>query len=135
MNPRFLTDDLSVSKQITPEEIALIKQQGFKSIICNRPDNEEPSQADFEAVKSEADKQGLEICYLPVVSGQITNNDITQFQTALETLPTPIMAYCRSGTRCTSLWALSMRGTLSNDEILQRASDAGYDMQAIISSY
>jgi sulfide:quinone oxidoreductase len=132
MTIHFLDETLSVSKQITPEEIATIKQQGFRSIICNRPDNEESLQPHFHLIEAEAQKHGLHIYHLPVISSQINDNNVIEFQKLLETMPQPILAYCRSGTRCTTLWTLSMQGKIPDTEILQKTKNAGYDMTAII---
>ncbi len=132
MSIHFLNETLSVSKQITPEEIENIKQQGFQSIICNRPDNEEPLQPDFHLIEAEAQKHGLHTHHFPVMSSQINENHAVEFQKLLETMPKPIVAYCRSGTRCATLWTLSMRGKIPDAEILQKTKNSGYDMTRII---
>ena len=44
MEYRQITDEYAVAGQIAPEDIAAIKAAGFRSIICNRPDDEQPGQ-------------------------------------------------------------------------------------------
>ncbi|TIX41729.1 MAG: TIGR01244 family phosphatase, partial [Mesorhizobium sp.] len=72
MEYRQISEDYSVSGQIQPEEIAAIKAAGFKSVICNRPDDEQPGQPSADSVKAAVEAAGLTFRYIPVISGQIT---------------------------------------------------------------
>jgi sulfide:quinone oxidoreductase len=100
---RPLTDALSVTAQITTADVADIAELGFKSLICNRPDGESPDQTGFAEIAREAAKHGLKAVHQPVVSGQIVPADGAVFGDHLAALPKPILAYCRSGARSTSL--------------------------------
>lgn len=106
MEYREISDNYSVSGQILPEDIAAVKAAGFNSVICNRPDNEQPGQPSADSVKKAAQEAGLEFRYIPVVSGQITEQNVADQAAALEDLKGPVFAYCRSGARCTNLYAL-----------------------------
>ena len=106
MEYREISDNYSVSGQILPEDIAAVKAAGFKSVICNRPDNEQPGQPSADSVKQAAEAAGLEFRYIPVISGQITEQNVADQAAALEGLKGPVFAYCRSGARCTNLYAL-----------------------------
>lgn len=106
MQYRPISDHYSVSAQILPEEIAAVKEAGFKSVICNRPDNEQPGQPSADSVRAAAEAAGLAFRYIPVVSGQITEQNVADQAAALDQLQGPIFAYCRSGARCTNLYAL-----------------------------
>lgn len=106
MEYRQISDSYSVSGQILPEDIAAVKAAGFKSVICNRPDREQPGQPTADSVKAAALSAGLEFRYIPVVSGQITSENVIEQAAALEELQAPVFAYCRSGARCTNLYAL-----------------------------
>jgi sulfide:quinone oxidoreductase len=77
---------------------------------------------------SAARAQGLAAQYLPVVSGRIEATDIATFRDALEALPGPVLAYCASGTRSASLWALSQAGRMAPEAIFDAAEKAGYDL-------
>jgi uncharacterized protein (TIGR01244 family) len=78
---------------------------GFKSVIINRPDFEggadQPTATDVMAAARAA---GLQAEYQPVVSGAMTPDDVARFATLLQTLPAPVLAYCRTGTRCANLY-------------------------------
>ena len=105
MQSRPITENYSVSPQITPEEVADCKRAGFRSIICNRPDNEQPGQPSAASIRAAAEAAGLEFRFVPVISGQMSATDVEEMSRALEELPGPVLAYCRSGTRCTILFA------------------------------
>src|ERR1700759_4813060 len=76
MEYRQISDDYSVSGQIQPQDIAAVKEAGFKSVICNRPDDEQPGQPSAESVKAAAEAAGLTFRYIPVISGQITQDNV-----------------------------------------------------------
>ncbi|TIO76797.1 MAG: TIGR01244 family phosphatase [Mesorhizobium sp.] len=106
MEYRQISDNYSVSGQIQPEDIAAIKDAGFRSVICNRPDNEQPGQPSADSVKAAAQAAGLAFRYIPVISGQITMDNVEDQAEALDELEGPVFAYCRSGARCTNLYGL-----------------------------
>lgn len=107
MTPTRLTPDFSVAPQIGPEDVAGLAAQGFRAIMCNRPDGEEPGQPEVAAVRAEAERLGLAFVNLPVISGAITPEDVEDFAAVMKDLPGPVLAYCRSGTRCRNLWLLA----------------------------
>lgn len=102
LNPRF-----SVSPQIAIAEVAQLADKGFKAIICNRPDGEEQGQPTADAIRVAAAEQGLGFAYVPAVSGAITAADGDAMARALADLPTPVLAYCRSGARSTKLYEMA----------------------------
>ncbi|GAA4110668.1 TIGR01244 family sulfur transferase [Aminobacter aganoensis] len=104
MEFRQITDEYSVSGQITPDEVAAIKAAGFKSVICNRPDDEQPGQPSADSVKAAVEAAGLAFRYIPVISGQMTGDNVADMADALDEMDGPVFAYCRSGTRCTNLY-------------------------------
>ena len=132
MNAKKLTDELSVGAQIVPADIGAIRAAGFRSIICNRPDREAADQPLFQEIEAAAAKAGLEAHYLPVVSGRMSDEDAKKFGELLKTLPKPVLAYCRTGTRSTSLWSLASADTLPLPKILAAAKAADFDMSGIV---
>ena len=106
MEIRPLTENYSVAPQIAPDDVAAIAGAGFRTIVCNRPDGEQPGQPPVDAVRAAAEAAGLEFRYIPVVSGSITDENVTEMAAALQEAPSPVLAYCRSGTRCANLYGL-----------------------------
>ncbi len=105
MEVRQLTEDLTVAGQIGPEHVPAIKQAGFKSIVCNRPDSE-TGAVPHDMVEEAVLAAGLEFRFIPVVSGAITGENVADMAAALAELPKPVLAYCRTGTRCMNLFSL-----------------------------
>lgn len=132
MDIRRITEDYAVSPQISPDDIPEIKAAGFRSIMCNRPDGEDYGQPEFDAVAEAARAEGIEVRCVPIVSGMVTPQAAQDFAAALEGMPKPMLAYCRSGTRCTMLWSIASYGRLSGDEIVSATRDAGYDMSGLV---
>ena len=100
---RYLAPDVAVAPQIQPEHMAALAAHGFKSVINNRLAQEiDPSL--LEALRLAASEAGLQYEWQPVHPAMINMNDVAQFAQLLEKLPRPILAFCRSGTRCTTLF-------------------------------
>lgn len=131
MDLRKLTDNISVAPQISPGELVHAAEMGFKTIICNRPDGEEMNQPVAEYMADAAGDAGMTFVHQPVVSGSITMDDVEQFGKLLENMPKPILAYCRSGTRCSTLWALAEAPKRDVNEIIETCANAGYDYSSL----
>lgn len=101
-----ITPEYSVSTQISVEDVAEIEALGYRSIMCNRPDGESPDQTPVATIRAEAEARGLAFAFVPVISGGVAPQNVTAFEEALRELPEPVLAYCRSGTRCRTLWAM-----------------------------
>jgi sulfide:quinone oxidoreductase len=102
-----ISPEYSVAPQITAADVPAIAEQGFRTIMCNRPDGEDPGQPEVAEIRAAAEAAGLAFAFVPVASGNILPQDITGVRSALAELPTPVLAYCRSGTRSRNLWALT----------------------------
>ncbi|WP_158968348.1 bifunctional protein tyrosine phosphatase family protein/NAD(P)/FAD-dependent oxidoreductase [Chachezhania sediminis] len=131
MEIRSITSDLSVSPQIAAGDIAALKDRGFRAIICNRPDGEGADQPSVEEIETAAREAGLEVRYVPVTAGMVRDEDTAAFADALQALPGPVLAYCRTGTRSATLWSLMQANQLPLSEILARTKAAGYDMNGV----
>jgi uncharacterized protein (TIGR01244 family) len=132
MQLRQLTDILSVSAQIDEADIDALAEQGFRSLINNRPDGEVAGQPDSGELAAAAARHGMVYAHLPVVSGQWHQDVVDAFGNALHTLPSPILAFCRSGTRSCTLWALSAFAAGEDREaVIACAATAGYDLSAL----
>jgi sulfide:quinone oxidoreductase len=133
MQRKVISDSFSVSSQLHIEDIAFLKTEGIKTIICNRPDGEDLGQVEHEEIKQEALKCGLEFHFMPVISGRMTPQDGDSFYKLLQTTSQPTHAYCRTGTRCSILWAMSeLKTGATREHILQLAARAGYDLSKSI---
>lgn len=131
MQIKRLTDTLSVAPQISEADLATLAGAGFRSVINNRPDGESADQPASAALAAAAARAGLAYREIPVVSGQLQDAPVAAFGAALAELPAPVLAFCRTGTRSTTLWALDAARVRPPDEIVQTAAEAGYDLNAL----
>jgi len=132
MEIKTISNGFSVSPQIVADDVKEIAKRGFRSIVCNRPDGEGAAQPTFEEISNAAKEAGLEVRYQPIVSGKVSDDDARDFGRLFDELPKPVFAYCRTGTRSTTLWSLSQAATLDTSEILRATKAAGYDMGGVV---
>jgi len=129
---RTLDPSISVFGQLEPEDVAAAKAEGFTAIINNRPDNEQPGQPAGAAIEAAAKAAGLAYVAIPVDHSGFNEGQVAAMAEALEAARGPVLAFCRSGTRSTYLWALA-RHKLGDDgeQLIAKAANAGYDLSAL----
>jgi sulfide:quinone oxidoreductase len=128
MDIHQLTSQLSVSAQLHPEDIEQVVAAGIKTVICNRPDQEGDEQPASDEIRLACESQGLKWYFLPVNPRNFTDRQAREFGALLNAVQGPVLAFCRTGTRCTNLWALSEAGNIDVASIINTASVAGYDI-------
>ena len=128
MELKRINEHVSVAPQISPEDVAAIKAAGFTAIINNRPDGEAPDQPPGAVIEKAAHAAGLSYHYIPLGREGVTPKMIEETKTVLEGSTGPVFCYCRSGTRSTTLWALSQAGKQPASDIIAAAANAGYDV-------
>jgi len=104
MDYRKISDDYAVTGQIDATDIDAIKAAGYRSIICNRPDDEQPGQPSAAEIAAAAAAAEIVFRHVPVISGQMTEADVMAMAAALDEIPGPVFAYCRSGARSTNIY-------------------------------
>jgi len=102
-----ISENFAVSPQISAEDVATIAEQGFKTIICNRPDNEEFGQPGADIIRAAAEAKGLAFEYIPVSHAGMAPDTLDKFKSAIANDDGPIFAYCRSGNRSSILWKMA----------------------------
>jgi len=132
MDIRTIDRELAVAPQLQPADLAALATRGYRAVICNRPDGEAADQPVFAEIERAARDLGLEARYLPAESGKVSDEQGLQFGRLLDELPKPVLAYCRTGMRSMTMWALSQAPRRPLPEILQRASEAGFDLKGVL---
>ena len=125
------TPCLSASPQLSEADVVQAERDGFRAIVNNRPDGEEPGQASAADMQALAARHGMEFAHIPAILSKIGDAEVAQMANALMRVRGPVLAYCRTGTRSATLWALSRVGARSADEIIATAADAGNDLAAL----
>lgn len=103
----------SVSGQLSLDDVRDAAAQGFKTIICNRPDDEEAGQLASKIVQEKAELLGMKFAYIPVLSSGVTASDGAKMHAALDREPTPALAYCRSGARSSKVFELAQQSLVT----------------------
>lgn len=130
---RQVTDHLHVSPQISVEDVARAKELGVTMIINNRPEGEEAGQPTGESIEAAAQAAGIGYAAVPVAHGGFAPWQLDGMAAALEQAGEGgVLAYCRSGTRSTLLWALTRARAGDNpDALAEKAAAAGYDLAPV----
>ncbi len=102
-----LSDNYSVTMQIGPEDVESFADDGFKIIICNRPDGEEYGQPTSASVREACEKHGIAFHMIPIRGSEVGPDTLQQFLDVLRNADGPILGYCRSGTRSAILWQVA----------------------------
>jgi uncharacterized protein (TIGR01244 family) len=127
ISPRF-----AASPQINLKDLETAVFEGFKAIICNRPDDEDSGQLNAAEIADACVAHGISFTHIPV-SGGVSPAQIDLMAVALDSADGPVLAYCRSGTRSTNLWAMAQAANGENAEALvTAAAAAGYDLSGLI---
>ena len=128
----LLEPEVAVAPQLMEADFAEVAAHGFRSVVDNRPDGEAPDQLPHEQAAMAARRHGLHFRYQPVKNVNISDDEAVEaFAQAMEELPAPILFYCRTGTRCTTLWTQAAAGRLGIDQALATARAAGYDLEVL----
>ena len=126
---RQLDDKMMVSGQLTPDQVAGLKDQGVTLLVNNRPDDEDPGQPQSSDMEAAAKAAGIEYRHIPIRYG-IGPSDVEAMRMALhETGEGKLLAYCRSGNRSTLAWAVARREDGADpDELRSCAEAAGFNL-------
>lgn len=130
VEPKVLAGGIYVSSQIRPEDAPALAGT-FRTIVNNRPDGEEPGQPSSAELEAAVRKAGMDYAFIPVTPGQFTEQQVVALGQVLADASHPLLAFCRTGTRSATLWALSEAGHRDAGEILRIAADAGYDLDTL----
>ncbi|HYG27717.1 MAG TPA: TIGR01244 family sulfur transferase [Caulobacteraceae bacterium] len=129
---RRVNERLSVSPQITPDEVVEAKALGFVTIVNNRPDGEAPDQPASAEIEAAAKAAGLTYVHIPV-RGMPTPEQVEETRRAIESSDGPVLAFCRTGTRCINTWSIGERQAgRDRDELIGIGRAAGYDLSQVL---
>lgn len=129
---RRLTPDLAVTGQIRPDDVPTLAAAGFRLIVNNRPDGEEPGQPAGAEIAAAAEAAGLAYRAVPI-RGRPAPDQVRAQAEALAAADGPALAFCRSGMRSACAWAMAeVAGGADRAGVLARAQGAGYDLSGVV---
>lgn len=127
MTLRPLSQTVSVSPQLSPDDMPALAAAGFGRVISNRPDDEEHGQPSASAIEAAARDAGLGFVWIPV-SGLPGADQVAAVAASLAD-GVPTVMFCRSGMRSAAAWAMAQRRTGADADALREiAATAGYDL-------
>lgn len=129
---KTITSKFYVAEQLAPEALPELAAAGIKYLICNRPDNEVEGQANSQQMQQAAEQHNIAFYYLPTAPGQFPETIVREFATLIEGLDGKVLAYCRTGMRSASLWALANPEHKSVAERIALTAAAGYDVSSLL---
>jgi uncharacterized protein (TIGR01244 family) len=131
MDIRPLTPRYAVSPQISVEHLPAIAEAGITTVICNRPDAENPVQLQAAAIRAAAESAGLCFEVLELTHQTMTPENVARQRALIEGSEGRVLAYCASGTRSSVIWALGQANDLGPDEVLAATTAAGYQLAGL----
>ena len=121
-----------LAPQLVEADFAQIAARGIRAVVNNRPDGEAEGQLANDAAQEAAFREGLVFRSHPVDNIDVTDEDaVDRFAELLDDLPRPILFYCRSGTRCSILWAQARVADLGVERTIALAGEAGFDLDVL----
>jgi sulfide:quinone oxidoreductase len=127
-----LAPGLTAAGALNAADIEALAASGVKTIVNNRPDNEDPGQLPADAARTLCAAHGIAYHHIPFVGAMLSAADIDAFEAVLKSGPRPVVAHCRSGTRSTMIWALTrMRAGDDPAALVALGARNGVDISAL----
>ena len=101
---KTLNAQVSIAGQMTTDKFQQLIQAGFKSVIVNRPDQEQGNTVSVAQLRQIAEQSQVSVIYQPILSGKISQTDVIEFAKYYNELPKPILMICKSGSRSAALF-------------------------------
>ena len=102
-----LAPGLSAACALGPSDIEALAASGVRTLVNNRPDNEDPGQLPAAEARRLAEAHGIAYHHIPVTAASLSRADVEAFAAVLRSASQPVVVHCRSGTRSALLWALT----------------------------
>ena len=130
---RQVTPDFAVAPQLAPSDMAEAAKRGFKLVINNRPDGEDPSQPSSAEMEAAVRAAGMDYVHIPVRGGP-TPEQVEQNREAVDAAGGPVLAFCRSGTRSIVTWSVgqALAGRQDRQALVDQGAAAGYDLSGVL---
>ncbi len=131
MDIRPLSDAYAVAPQIAPEDAADIAAAGYDTVICNRPDEENPPDLAADRLRAAVEAAGMRFVVNPFNAMTLSLDHVQAQAAAMAAAEGPVLAYCASGNRSSVVWALSQAGRQPADALIGAAARHGYQLEGL----
>ncbi len=131
MEIRPLSDAYAVSPQIAPEDVPAIAAAGYTTVVCNRPDGENPPALAAAQLRAAVEDAGLTFVDNPFDAMTLSEAHVDAQGAAIDGAPGPVLAYCASGNRSSVVWALAQAGRQPAEALIGAAARHGYRLEGL----
>lgn len=131
MNIKHIEDNFSISEQITLEDIQTLANMEVKTLICNRPEGEEPNQLTSQQLNEETSKHGIKFIHIPSPGREIPAESLSLFIETFTKSEGKIHAYCRTGTRSSIFWGLTLATQMTSEEVINKGNSVGVNLSGV----
>lgn len=131
MDLREIVPGVYAAPQLAPSDMAALADMGVTTLICNRPEMENPPPLQAGPMQAAAEAAGLAFVFNPITMGAMTLDNVEEQADAMAASEGAVVAYCASGTRSAVMWALAHAGQMPTDEILAATAQAGYPLEGL----
>lgn len=131
MDLREIVPGFYAAPQLEPGDMAALAAQGVSTVICNRPEVENPPALQAAAMQAAAEAAGMAFVFNPISMGAMTMENVEEQADAMAGAEGTVVAYCASGTRSAVMWALAQAGAMPTDDILAATAKAGYPLDGL----
>ena len=100
-----LSPTVSVAPLLLAGDLDEVVRRGFRMVVNNRPDGEEPGQPASAELEAAAGRLGLAYRHIPVATSGPTEREAADFAAACGAARGPVLAFCRTGARSTKAWS------------------------------
>lgn len=106
-----ITDTYTASGQISADDVEAIAAAGFRAVVCNRPDHEDPGQPTAAEIAAACERHGLAFHHIPISGNQLSIEMVEAMRNVISSTNGPVFAYCRSGARSSVVWRYAAMGS------------------------
>ncbi len=127
-----LAPGVSAAGKLDQRDIEGLAATGVRTIVNNRPDDEDPGQLPAADARRLAEALGIAYHHVPITAATLTRADVDALAAVLAGAEQPVVLHCRSGTRSTLLWSLiRLREGADPSALVADAARNGIDIAAL----
>ncbi len=131
-DPKKINDQITVSGQPTAEDIAQLKNDGFRTIVNLRTEGEEEQPMSPDEERQAVEKAGMRYVHLPVSSATMGPETVDKFRAQLPNFEGPVLVHCHAGMRAGAftMMATATKEGWSGEDTLKKAEEMGFHCEA-----
>lgn len=107
---------ITLSGQITPDDVKVLAEQGVKTIVNNRPDGEEEGQPTSAQIEAVCQELGITYKQIAFSGGMMDMSHVQAFADFYNSTERPLHIFCRTGNRSNMILTAAREQDLLDEE-------------------